>query len=525
MPASQPPPRRGAFLAFLAATALVCGALVMVIEVMGSRVIGPFFGVSLFVWTSLITVTLVALAAGYALGGLLSDRRGTPDVLYGVILAAGLATLLVPFLRAPLLQASVPLGLRAGALVSSGLLFGPSLFLLGCVTPLLVKIAAREMDTIGRTVGTLYAISTLGSFLGTVLTGFVLIAWFGVTRIFQVVGAVLIALACVWFVAFRRRWAVALALLLALPAPARGPRAKTFGSGERIAEVARTDGFYGSLRVVDHQRQGELWRELVIDGLVQGGMDLGSRLSVYDYAYFLQYLPWSMRPGGKTCLVVGLGAGLVPAWYERMGVRTDVVDIDPGVIELARRWFGLAVSGEVVADDARHFLTATSRSWDYVILDAFNGDGFAGHLVSREALELISRRLTPRGILAINLIGSSGSEGSLTASVALTLRQVFPRVAIHPVFDPERWTGLGNFTLLAWRDPSLRPDPARVRDFPFHPRAEGSAELLFRVWDFPPGTPAQVLTDDHNPVDLVDRRLRETLRQHVLDANDWDIIL
>ena len=525
MLASPPPSERGPFLAFLAATALVCGALVMVIEVMGSRVIGPFFGVSLFVWTSLITVTLVALSAGYALGGLLSDRRGTPDVLYGVILAAGLATLLVPFLRAPLLQASAPLGLRAGALVCSGLLFGPSLFLLGCVTPLLVKIAAREMASIGRTVGTLYAISTLGSFLGTVLTGFVFIAWFGVARIFQVVGALLVVLACVWFVAFRRRWAVALLLLLTLPSPAPGPRAKVFGSGERISEVARRDGFYGSLRVVDHQQGDDHWRELVIDGLVQGGMDLGSRLSVYDYAYFLQYLPWSMNPGGRTCLVVGLGAGLVPAWYERMGVRTDVVDIDPGVIELARRYFGLAVSGEVVADDARHFLAVTGRSWDYVILDAFNGDGFAGHLVSREALQLLSRRLAPRGILAINLIGSVGAEGSLTASVVRTLRQVFPRVEVHPVFDPAHWTGLGNFTVLAWSDPSLRPDPARVADFPFHHRAEGAAELLFRTWEFPPGTPAMVLTDDHNPVDLLDRRLREDLREHVLAATDWDIAL
>src|SRR5512134_3066126 len=100
-----------ALVYYLSISAVVCGALVMVIEILGSRVIGPFFGVSLFVWTSLITVTLVALAAGYAAGGVLSDRRGTPDTLYAIVLAAGLLVLLVPFIRAPVLRACVPLGL------------------------------------------------------------------------------------------------------------------------------------------------------------------------------------------------------------------------------------------------------------------------------------------------------------------------------------------------------------------------------------------------------------------------------
>src|SRR5512138_649521 len=108
-PSSGTPLSR-AFLVYLIITAVVCGALVMVIEVMGSRVIGPYFGVSLFVWTSLITVTLVSLAAGYGAGGLLSERRGTPDVLYGAILAAGLLALAVPFVRLGVLRATAPLG-------------------------------------------------------------------------------------------------------------------------------------------------------------------------------------------------------------------------------------------------------------------------------------------------------------------------------------------------------------------------------------------------------------------------------
>ena len=122
-------------LVYLLLTAVVCGALIMVVEVLGSRVVGPFFGVSLFVWTSLIAVTLIALAAGYGLGGLLADRRGTPEYLYAIILVAGLLVLLIPVLKAPVLKLSIPLGLRLGAFTSTTLLFGPSLFLLGCVSP------------------------------------------------------------------------------------------------------------------------------------------------------------------------------------------------------------------------------------------------------------------------------------------------------------------------------------------------------------------------------------------------------
>ncbi|HSD60489.1 MAG TPA: fused MFS/spermidine synthase, partial [Burkholderiales bacterium] len=187
------------FIPYLVLTAFVCGGLVMVIEVLGSRVIGPFFGVSLFVWTALITVTLVALAAGYAAGGHLADRRSSPDWLYGIILLAGFAVLLVPLAKAPVLKACLPLGLRAGALTSAAALFGPSLFLLGCVSPYVVKIAARELQSLGRTVGGLYALSTVGSFVGTVATGFFLIAFLGVNHIFLLTGAALVALGAGYF--------------------------------------------------------------------------------------------------------------------------------------------------------------------------------------------------------------------------------------------------------------------------------------------------------------------------------------
>ena len=128
---------------FLLATAFCCGSIIMIIEVLGSRVIGPFFGVSLFVWTSLIAVAMISLAIGYAVGGYFADRYSDIRYLYIIIFLAGISIIPIPFIKTFVLKFSVAFGLRAGAFISSLLLFGPTLFLLGCVSPYLIKIVAK----------------------------------------------------------------------------------------------------------------------------------------------------------------------------------------------------------------------------------------------------------------------------------------------------------------------------------------------------------------------------------------------
>lgn len=515
--------------AYLALTALVCGALVMVIEVLGSRVIGPFFGVSLFVWTALITVTLVALAAGYAVGGLLADRPGAADRLYLLIVVSGLLVLLVPVARAPVLKACVPLGLRSGALVSAAVLFGPALFLLGCVSPLLVRIAARQWEHIGRTVGLLYAVSTLGSFVGTVLTGFVLIARFGVGRIFAGTGLVLILLGAGWFVQVgRRRGLVALALLplLLLARDEGAPLARTLPGGTRVERVFSRDGFYGNVKVIEYSFGENRSREMVIDGLIQSGVDVASGLSVYEYPYFLELLPWGLRPGGARCLVLGLGPGIVPMWYAARGVATDVVEIDPLVVETATRWFGFTLADRVAVADARYFLATARGRYDYVILDVYTGDTTPGHVLSLEALRLARERLAPGGVLALNLVGSLRRETYMTASVLATLRAVFENVELYPTFDPAAGDGSGNCAVVAYDGPPRTLDPLVAAAEPIHPLARAGVTRFFgRRFTFPAGTPAIVLTDDYNPIDFFDRWLKERVRRDILATTDWDVLL
>ncbi|HWR98317.1 MAG TPA: fused MFS/spermidine synthase [Candidatus Methanoperedens sp.] len=511
--------------AFLVATALVCGALVMMVEVLGSRVIGPFFGVSLFVWTALIAVTLLALAAGYAAGGVLADRRGA-DALYGIILVSGLLVALIPPLKIPVLRLCGGLGLRTGALASAAVLFGPALFCLGCVSPFLARLATRELRSLGRTVGLLYALSTAGSFAGTVLAGFVLIEYAGVDATFFALGATLVALGLVWFVALRRTFATlaaALPLLLLVPA-ADAPVAKTLPDGVRATRIVNRDTFYGNLKVIDYDYGATRTRALLIDGQTQGGIDLADGRSPYAYAYFLQRLPTALRPGGRRCLVIGLGAGAVPRWYEEQGIATDVVDINPGVFALARSHFGYRAAGRAIVSDARSFLREGSERYDYVILDVFNGDTTPSHLVSLEAFALLRARLAPDGVLAMNLLGAvRGPETFGTASVVHTLERVFASVELYPGFPASAESG--NITVIA-RASGGPLDLARVSLAGVHPFALPEVLPYLGVrFRFPAGTPATVLIDDYNPLDLLELALKERERRDILRYGDWDLLL
>lgn len=511
---------------YLLLTALICGSAVMVVEVLGSRVVGPFFGVSLFVWTSLISVTLLALAAGYGFGGWLADRRGTTDMLFALILAAGLLTLLIPWLKAPILKACVPLGLRGGAFVSTLLLFGPVLFLLGCVSPYLVKIATREMHHIGKTVGGLYAVSTAGSVIGTILTGFVLIAYVGVDRIFHIVGAVLILLAVGYFAAFRGKLTALAGLLLPLLVPqSEGFTSAVMANGTRVTLVAAEDSFYGTVKVMEYSYGERRLRELVIDGLVQGGIDPASGLSVYTYPYLLQFMPLKLNPHGRDCLVLGLGAGLIPTWYAEHGIDTDVVDIDPIVEDFAKRYFHYPAHAKTIIADARHYLSTTHERYDFIVLDVFNGDVTPAHLLSVEALRSLHKLMRPGAVLAINLVGSLRRQPYMTWSVLRTVAAVFDQVEVYPAFNPAAEEGVGNMAVVAYDGPvrqrDARLDPAEVH-VDVRSRLRHSMANPIRG-DF--SRQGILLTDDYNPIDFYDAWLKESVRWSILDSTEWDALI
>lgn len=512
---------------YLVFNAFMSGGVIMVIELLGSRIIGPPFGVSLFVWTSLITVTLVSLALGYWLGGRLADSKNSHSSLFGVIMAAGLWVALIPLVKGFVIEHTLDLGLRAGSLACSTVLFGPPLFLLGMVSPYTVKLYMNEASrAVGRTVGWLYAVSTCGSFLGTVLAGFVLIPGLGVNSITYLSALTLIALSAGYWVLFRRK-ALALAAAVVpvglLLSPQELPSI-TRPDGTQVKMLVNRDSAYGQIKVVDYSYGNERLREFLLENMIQGAFDVTSGLPISRYTYYVEQLARTYHPEAKEALVIGLGSGIIPERFSRYGMRTDVVEINPGVVETAREYFAFDdVKSPTFVEDGRNFLKSGRGPYDIIFLDAFSGDTPPSHLVSVESFELTKNKLSDGGVLIINFIsGNQPADRVVPSSVYGTLKEVFPAVDVYVAkdfFSSEPRVVNMIFVAHGGKRAVVSGFVPEDVSAAFREDLEG---LYTRKVEFTPGP--FVFTDDYNPIDFYDNSLRERFRSYIISSSDREII-
>jgi spermidine synthase len=402
-------------------TAFATGAAVLLIEILGTRIIGPVFGVSLFVWSALLAVTLGSLAAAYFAGGVWVDRAPTPRLLGRVVVLAGVLLGLVPLLTHGVLRWAEALGPRAGPLVSAIVLFAPSLFALGMVGPIAVRLAVTDLGAAGHGVGAIYAVSTAGSLAATYVTGFVLIPAFETRQIALGAATSLIllgALSLTW----RRRPGALAALLVPALAWAKPPSSLPPG----IDVIDHSQSLYGLLEVIDDRSRG--FRLLRVDHSIVGAQFSKDHSSGFAFLHLLEAVQF-LRPNAIDMLQIGLGIGSLSSVLERRGIRADVVEIDPAVAAFARKYFGFSTRGDIYVEDARTFLRRTARRYDLVVHDTFTGGTTPEHLLSIEVLIRIHDVLRPGGVLALNFVGyEEGPKAEATWAVARTLHRVFPRV-------------------------------------------------------------------------------------------------
>ncbi len=233
---------------YLYVVSFVGGAAVLALEILGTRVLGPFYGVSLFLWSALIAITLAALSLGYALGGRWADSNAKLHHLGILFAGAGLWSLAIPLLKYPVLAVSEPLGLRGAVLTASFILFFPPLTLLGMVSPYMIKLRATSLETVGRSAGNLYAISTIGSVASALVTGFILIPNIGVNRLLVCIAGLLFLTGSGAFFIPKKRVTGAALVLLAVTSPLL----PGFDDGSRASGVVGVfQSPYAELRVVD----------------------------------------------------------------------------------------------------------------------------------------------------------------------------------------------------------------------------------------------------------------------------------
>lgn len=495
---------------WLDAVVFLAGAVVLVLEILGTRVIAPFYGSTVYVWSSLIVVTLASLTAGYAAGGALADRSKPRRTLAAALGAAGLWLGLLPFLSRPVLLATGGLGVAGGALASSLSLFAVPLACLGAVGPLAVRLRTGELARLGREVGRVSAISTAGSVVGALATGFVLVQRFAVPQVLGGLAVLLLLLAAVC----RAREGGAAAAAWLLAAAGAGLAGTWAPEPAGAVVLARERSFYGDVKVL----AGGSMRILDIDGLSNTVVDEKTLESTSDYITALELLPF-LRPAARRALLIGLGGGSIVGRYKRFyGVDTDVVEIDPAVDRLARRWFGFEPTGKVVLEDGRRYLELSGDRYDFVVLDAFNGDHHPSHLFSREAFAAAARRLADDGVLAMNVIGYAvGPRAELRRSLERTLREVFPEVRVLAAgVKSDYRSSFTSLIFLASRQPlRFERDPAGGRPTMAEWYRAASEQFL------EPAGPAEglVLTDAFNPLETLGAPAFRELRRRLLSSD------
>jgi len=525
--------------AYLLVLVVLTGATVLSLEVLGTRVIGTHYGSSLFVWAALLSVTLVCLAIGYALGGRLADRLPRAWMLYLLVLLAGASVLLVGPLSTVLAPLGDRLGLTAGAIASAAVIFFLPLTLLATASPYVIRLRARRVEGVGATSGAVYALSTFGSVAGVLAVSLWMIPTLGTRASLLVCAAVLMGLGAVGMAIASRGRAAPLLLLAALPAWARLEPKPLPG------ELFRTESAYGELRVLQRDRPGRgPHRMLMVNGIMQTGMPLDIDLVsagaiLQSDRYYLELLPY-FHPDladGRKGVLIGLAGGMFPRVMDFYSIRWQAVEIDRKVAELAKAYFGYrgeifgpdgtpcpvdlarfpnrridlggdheghdhtpdGPPGRAVIQDGRRYLARHDEPVDFIVLDAYNSDAIPFHLITREFFELVRSRLTGDGILAINYIGRPAGD-FVTDSLFRTLGAVFgpDRLICYRTGDDE--SSVQVMLVLAFRRPLTLLPLWREGD-----SAGGADRLSYELsrrkvpTDRPEGI---VITDDLNPIDL-----------------------
>jgi len=422
----------GARVWLLRAAVLIGGAAVMVVEILGSRVLAPKFGTTLHVWSALITVTLAALAVGYAVGGRVADRRPGLGALMTVMACAGGTLLLSDLTARPILGAAYDAGMVSGTFMAATLLFLPTLFLLGMLSPMAVRAAANHQH-LGASVGNLYALSTVGSVAGSLLVSLLLIPNMTVHAAF-ISTAVALAIVPGFYLIVAVRKKAALALFVGLALSGAGVKwagavadREVLYKDEFYPVTARIPSAYGDLVVSD--RDGV--RYLFLNGVQQGSM-IGD-VSYAKYAYGLERLA-TVKGVPKTVLIWGLGPGVYARAMAEAGSKVTVIEIDPMSEKVAREYFGLPASVRVIIGDARTETSRLTEKYDVIVLDAFSGDSPPFHLLTSEAFADLKRRLAPDGLVVANIVGGvSGEASRVAASIVATMESVFGNTQ---VFSP-----------------------------------------------------------------------------------------
>lgn len=510
--------------------AFVTGAIVMSFEMLGSRYLAPSFGAGIYTWASLISTVLLALCAGYFVGGTLADRYPSPAVLAATVAIGSAYLLLLPTFSDPVVQFfawqidDIKLGSLAAA---AAIMLFPVTFL-GMYSPFAIRLLMHSRQDAGAVSGTVYGISTAGSILGTLATTFFLIPLIGTRAITFLLGILGLSGAALLFATTSSWWrrparvgivAALLASQTSLLPPVRAedafdPQIRAAMLEKKDGQIAHLETVYNDIFVTKEASllkmsfQWKAWR------FYQSEVNLADPDDL-PMLYFRTMSIAAIFPQDiKRVLVLGLGAGSMPLYLQRYlpDAAIDAVELDPGVIDVAKKYFGIRETENLhlIAADARVFLNRHTEPYDLIFVDAFTGSYIPFHLMTKEFYQLVRSRLAPHGVAAFNFLPTA----EVFESNLRTVKLVFDNLDFFN--SGERQLDTTNVILFGRLDPlseaeTLQRAVAAQARYKF--RFDVSKLVTERRIPAPKALKGDVLTDDFAAADVLDARGRKYKRE------------
>ena len=428
-------------LYFLLFLAFIEGACVMACELLGAKMIAPFFGSSLYVWASVLGVTLFGLMTGYYTGGYLSEKIKKETLVYWILLLAGVFLAIMPYTSVWVMTKNIDMDIRWGSTLSLLVFMFPPLVLMGMTSPVIINMINTKLDETGRRAGSVYAISTLGGIVATFLVGFYMLPEFGIKWpcfIFGFLLAIFPLLALLKLKVYAPLL-VLLPFFFVLTANVN----KGVKESKGITMLYEAEGLYGQIRVFDlpfltSTRGWKNGRVLVVNNTVQSQLNRDNlEYNLWDWSVIFPTAA-SIYPKGSDLLLMGLGGGMLFNQFKRLGFNVDVVELDERIKDAAINYFAVPAETPIIVDDARRVINTSTKTYDVIVLDLFFNETPPAQVPTIESFTKLKTMLNDGGMVLMNFYGYlTGTKGRAARSVIKTFEKAGFVVTLLPTPGPE----------------------------------------------------------------------------------------
>ncbi|NQY68805.1 MAG: fused MFS/spermidine synthase [Flavobacteriales bacterium] len=409
---------------FLLLVSFIEGAIVMAIELISAKMMAPYFGTSTYVWTSILIITLLGLSLGYYLGGWISKKYTNSSILFNVVAFGSIAIGLMPIVAPWIIEKTMTIGFVQGSILSSLVFLTPPLIFCGMVSPIIITRLSMISNQIGKSAGTVYAISTIGGVLATFFTGFYVIPNHGLRLSTGIIAIIFGLIPVFYYYKSKKLMPVVsiIGVLVVLFCVNVMLNNKGVKNSKLYKEIYRSDGLLGQVFVVEYKNKKNPSIMLHINNISQTHMHKPSGRSMWKYVNRLATFT-ACKPSGSRVLLAGLGGGNVVKELNRLGFVIDVCDLDKRMAKVSREFFDMPEPNSIVAMDARRTIRmAAPETYDIVILDMSAGENQPTNVYTVEGFSDLRKILKPDGILFLHYPSiMNGEEGIALKSIGKTL--------------------------------------------------------------------------------------------------------